>query len=314
MKEAAMPFRSAKLALLLSFLLWSVPAFAMGGGGGGGGMSAPSQSAPQYDPAEEYRKGIAALQAKDFKAARVAFDRVLDVAPRDTNTLYLAGVSRMGLNDWKGARKLLEKTVKLDATMINAQRDLGVTYAQLKDGANGAKVLATLSAMSDKCNKTCAQASELKSAIDAVKGALGGAPIAMVLPRNAVVLASSAAGDNAYLEAVSLINLNRFEDAITSLKRSKASFGPHPDILTYLGFANRKLGRFAVAEDYYHQALSAAPGHRGATEYYGELKVERGDLAGAKAMLVQLDRQCRFGCAEAEELRRWITAGHSPHS
>jgi hypothetical protein len=42
--------------------------------------------------------------------------------------------------------------------------------------------------------------------------------------------------------------------------------------------------------------------------------VERGDLAGAKVMLARLDRQCHFGCAEAEELRRWIAAGHSPHS
>ena len=38
------------------------------------------------------------------------------------------------------------------------------------------------------------------------------------------------------------------------------AFGAHPDILTYLGFANRKLGRFDVAEDYYRQALAARSG------------------------------------------------------
>jgi Tfp pilus assembly protein PilF len=113
---------------------------------------------------------------------------------------------------------------------------------------------------------------------------------------------------------VSLINEKRYDDAIVSLNKSRESFGPHPDILTYLGFANRKLKRFDVAEDYYRQALSTAPDHRGAKEYFGELMVERGDLASAKAMLASLDAQCRFGCAEAEELRLWVSAGRSPHS
>jgi hypothetical protein len=42
--------------------------------------------------------------------------------------------------------------------------------------------------------------------------------------------------------------------------------------------------------------------------------LERGDLAGARIKLAALDAQCRFGCAEAEELRLWIAAGRSPHS
>ena len=80
-------------------------------------------------------------------------------------------------------------------------------------------------------------------------------------------------------------------------------------MLTYLGFTHRKLGEFDRAEDYYRQALGVAPDHRGALEYYGELKVERGDLAGARANLARLEAICRFGCYEAEELRRWIVAG-----
>lgn len=39
------------------------------GSGGGGGMSLPSESGPSYDPAEEYAKALAALDARDFKAA-----------------------------------------------------------------------------------------------------------------------------------------------------------------------------------------------------------------------------------------------------
>ena len=37
----------------------------------------------------------------------------------------------------------------------------------------------------------------------------------------------------------------------------KATFGAHPDVLTYLGFANRKLRHYDLAESYYRQALAA---------------------------------------------------------
>ena len=46
-------------------------ALASGGGssGGGGGSPEMPSSGPQYDPAAEYAKAIAALQAKDYKTA-----------------------------------------------------------------------------------------------------------------------------------------------------------------------------------------------------------------------------------------------------
>src|SRR6185295_4534194 len=140
------------------------------------------------------------------------------------------------------------------------------------------------------------------------------APTARLETQPSLLFASAAGGDRSYLEAVGLINESHYADAIVSLQAARAAFGAHPDILTYLGFANRKLGRYEVAESYYRQALAAAPAHRGATEYYGELMVERGDLRGAKHMLAKLEAQCSFGCAEADELRRWIVAKHAPAS
>jgi tetratricopeptide (TPR) repeat protein len=285
-----------------------------GGGGGGGGFSSPSESAPRYDPAEEYRKGIAALQAKDFKAAKISFDRVTSAAPKDANSQYLAGLARQGLNDWKGARKSFERAAKLDPSLVRAWRELGVSSAKMGDAAKAGEVVAGLKAKAATCGPTCPQATELAEATKAVEAALAGRPTVSVAPSHSLLFASADRGDAFYLTAVSLINERRYEDAIASLKTAQGAFGPHPDILTYLGFANRKLGRFDEAETYYRAALSAAPQHRGATEYYGELMVERGDLAGARAKLAELDKQCRFGCYEAEELRRWITAGRSPHS
>ncbi len=289
-------------------LMATGPALAAGSGGGGGGYSAPSESAPKYDPAVEYRKGIAALQAKDFKAAKTAFDRVLLVAPRDANSNLMAGMARAGLDDWKAARKLFEKAVRLDDTSILAHHQLGMAHARVGDRAKAEAQLAALKTKSDTCATTCPQSADLKTAIDAITTALAGAPQARIDAATPLMFATADGGDRAYGAAVSLINEGRYQAAIDDLHQAQTSFGPHPDILTYLGFANRKLGRFDVAETYYRQALTIAPQHRGATEYYGELMVERGDLAGARLKLAELDRQCAFGCYESDELRRWIAA------
>ncbi len=308
MRKLVFPLTAIALCLMAS------PLLAAGSGGGGGGGSFPSDSAPQYDPVVEYSKGIAALKANDFKAARTAFDRVLASAPRDANTNLLAGMAREGLGDWNGARKFFEKATKIDPNMTNAWRGLGVSYAKTGDKPKAEAALAALQAKATACATTCPTAAELQSAIDAISAAIAAAPTAALRPGQSLLFASADKGDALYLDAVGLINERRYEAAIAALKAAQASFGPHPDILTYLGFANRKLKRFDAAESYYLAALAVAPNHRGATEYYGELMVERGDLAGARLKLAALDAQCRFGCAEAEELRRWIAVGHSPHS
>lgn len=309
------------MRILLPFFavgLLAAPAHAAGGGGGGM-SSAPSASAPQYDAVTEYRTGVAALQAKNFKSAKTAFDHALTVAPRDANTQYLAGVARTGLGDLKGARKFYAKAAKLDANMIVAWRDLGVTDGQLGDKVKAQETLAAIQSRRSACTETCPQAAVLKEADEAVAAALAGVPTVSAVPATgaesgSLLFASSGFGDSEYVAAVALINDRNYEQAIEALKSAQRAFGAHPDILTYLGFANRKLGRLDIAEGYYRAALIAAPGHRGATEYFGELMVERRDIAGARRMLARLDAQCRFGCTEAEELRAWIRVGYSPHS
>jgi tetratricopeptide (TPR) repeat protein len=294
---------------------------ALAAGGGGGGMSqAPSVSAPQYDAAAEYRAGVRALEAKDYKAAKTAFDHSISAAPRNANAQDLAGVARTGLGDLKNARKFYARAAKIDPNLIAAWRDLGVTDGQLGDKAKAQETLAALQARRATCAETCAQAADLKGAEEAVAAAIAGAAVTAALPSqrplpgDALLFASGPFGDQQYLAAVALINERKYEAAIDTLHKAQRAFGAHPDILTYLGFANRKLGRFDTAETYYRAALAVAPSHRGATEYFGELKVERGDFAGARAMLAKLDAQCRFGCTEAEELRAWIVAGRSPHA
>ena len=274
--------------------------------------STPSMNAPEFDAAAEYRKGIDALKANKFSDARSSFARVLGVAPNDANTNFLAGMADAGLNDYKAAVKHYERAVRADAKLVVAQQELGVSYAKLGDKAKAEATLAKLKSLDASCAGSCKDSDVIKKAISTIEAALGQPTQAQLTTDPPFLFASAKAGDTAYLQAVSLINEHRYQDAIDALQRARTTFGAHPDVLTYLGFANRKLGRYDVATSYYRQALAAAPNHKGATEYYGELLVERGDMAGAKQLLTKLDNVCTFGCAEADELRRWVEAKGAP--
>ena len=298
------------LGVLVSLGGASVAWSSGGGGGGGGGGDFPSASAPAYDPAAEYVKGVAALNAQDYKGAARAFGHVTEAAPANPEAWRLLGAAKSGTSDWKGAKRAFEKAIKIEPDSALAHRGLGVALGGLKD-PKAQDELTWLKAKAAGCG-SCADADSLKAAAGAVEAAMTPGPKAELAAP--MLFAGPQAGDAAYVQAVSLINEHRYGAALTSLARARASFGPHPDILTYQGYSWRKLGAYDQAESYYRQALAIAPNHRGATEYYGELKVERGDLAGAKVMLAKLDRQCAFGCPEAEELRRWIDAGHEPSS
>ena len=293
----------AMLSLAATGGAWSA------GGGGGGGGDMPSMSTPTYDPAAEYVKGVAALNGGKFKDAERALARVVDVLPQNAEAWRLLGLANAGQNDLKGARRAYEKAVKLEPDNIEARRGLGVAQGGLKD-AKAQGQLDWLKARAQDCG-TCGDAAALAAAVTAVESAMAGAAVAA---SGSLLLAGPAAGDRAYLAAVSLINERRYDEALASLAAAREALGPHPDILTYQGYTWRKKGQPEQAEAYYRQALAIAPDHRGATEYYGELKVERGDLAGARVLLARLDRICAYGCAEAEELRRWIDAGAEPSS
>lgn len=275
-----------------------------------GSRSAPSQSAPQYDAAAEYQKGITALEEKDYSGAISAFKRVVRTTPKDANAQYMLGVAYMRSDDFQQARKRFEKAVKYAPEMIMAHRDLAISYVKLDKQGDAQQTLDQLTALKMQCAGSCSDAAALDEAVSAVEGALSGVVASRYGP-DIGQLADASRGDALYSDAVGLINQGKYEAALASLDEAALAFGPHPDILTYQGFANRKLQRFDVAQGYYARALALAPDHRGAWEYYGELKVQRGDMAGAKQHLAKLESLCSFGCYEADELRRWIVAADS---
>lgn len=295
-------------ALITAGLMAGAAGQALASGGGGGGMGmAPSMSAPAYDPTEDYAKGVSALKAGQYRDASRALKRVTGAVPSNAEVWRLLGEASAGDNDWKGSRKAYERAVKLSPDDVGAHAGLGTALARLKDPKAQGE-LDWLNAKAQACAGACADASALKAAADQVQGAMAGgeAPKPSAARDEPMIFAGAAAGDVAYSTAVRLINQHRYDEALASLKDAQAVFGPHPDILTYQGYAWRKKGDWDRAETYYRQALAIAPNHRGANEYYGELKVERGDVEGAKLMLANLETACAYGCAEAEELRAWI--------
>lgn len=301
--------RISNRALLASSAALSLlvlpPLFAAGGGGGGGGGS-PSSSAPAYDPAVDYQKGTAAYKAGDYATAAKHFKKVTGAVPRDAAAQYLLGGSYMGMNDFKKAEKPLGLAVKYNDKMIEAHRDFGIVQAKLGKADKAAAQLAALKAMQASCGDTCTDKAKLTDGVTKLEAAIAAGKQALIAAPD-IKLAAAKSADETYVTAVSMINEHRYEEAIAYLQDARWAAGPHPDILTYLGFANRKLKRYDVAEGYYQTALDIYPQHRGALEYYGELKLERGNVEGARANLAKLEAICGFGCNEADELRRWIT-------
>jgi len=299
-------------AVMAAGLLAGAGGAALAAGGGGGGMGgSPSASAPAYDPAADYAKGVAALQAKQYADAARALKRVTSAAPSSVEAWRMLGMASAGDNDWKGSRRAFEHAVKLAPDDYANHWGLGLALARLKD-PKAQEQLDWLKAKSQACGAGCADGEQLKAAAAEVAGAMAGAPAPSAALGQPMIFAGAAVGDLAYAKAVGLNNERHYDAALASLDAARAAFGPHPDILTYQGYAWRKKGDWDRAESYYRQALAVAPAHRGATEYYGELKVERGDMGGARQMLARLDTICAFGCAEAEELRRWIDHGGDP--
>jgi len=302
--------RYRSLLAMLAACTMVVAPFAFAAGSGGSGASAPpSQSS--YDPTVDYQKGVDAFASGKYAEAAKAFKKVVSAVPRNPQANYLLGASYMAQGEFSRAVKPLQTAVRYDAKMIDARRDLGIAQAKLGKPAKADEQLAALKAMQEGCADACADAAKLIDAIARLEAAVAAGPQARSAVEPEVRLASAETLDATYVAAVGLINEHRYEAAIATLDAALWAAGPHPDVLTYLGFANRKLKRYDAAEAYYREALAIAPAHRGAIAYYGELKLERGDVAGAKAHLARLEAICGFGCHEVDELKRWIEAGRS---
>jgi len=78
-------------------------------------------------------------------------------------------------------------------------------------------------------------------------------------------------------------------------------------VLTYIGFATRKLGRVDEAMGFYAEALAKNPDNTVARAYLGEAHLQRGDLKSAETELGEIAQRCGTACVEYGELAAHIT-------
>jgi len=291
-------------------LLVSPVAIAMGSGSGDSGSSMPSGPQEQAsNPGESYRQGLIALQARNYRLAVSHFRDLTRAAPSDPNANYFYAVALIGNNEAERARRPLERATRGNDAPPEAWVLLGRIYMQQNDLEKANETLADLAAARDACTDECApgRRTQLEAAYGQLQSDIqhGAAPAAN--PTTGWLPPGIGEGRAQYARAVGLINQERYADALIALADARAAIGPNADVMNYMGFANRKLARYDLALSYYGQALLLDPHHRGANEYLGELYIEMGRLDDARRQLAVLDRLCPYGCAEQEELSRWIT-------
>src|SRR6478672_1086813 len=114
------------------------------------------------------------------------------------------------------------------------------------------------------------------------------------------------AGFDDYATAVRMIHHEKYADAIPYLNRALRERPGSADVLNYLGYTHRMLGDYPGSLDFYQQALTRDPDHKGAREYLGELYLKMNQLANARAQLTELTRLCPSGCEEKDVLTKAI--------
>ena len=116
----------------------------------------------------------------------------------------------------------------------------------------------------------------------------------------------SAAEPDPYKQAQSLIDADKYQEAIPLLQKLIKDKGAYADALNLLGYSYRKSGDAKDALDYYNQALAMEPKHLGANEYLGELYLELKQPDKAKERLAVLKAACG-DCEEYQELQKKIS-------
>ena len=281
------------------------------------------QTATEIDPAQAYQQGLAAFKAGDYRTAEQMFGEVLRVARNNPDANYYMGLTKVARGKEKSSVRYFKRAIAERPDLIEARENLAIVLVGLDRPEEAREQLTALKEIKQDCADASCDADYMAStekAIAAVEAALSGAKAKgedvslapAVAPRLALLSSDGPeAGPVRYNAAVKLINQERYGAAIADLYRAQAAYGPHPDILNYLGYAHRKAGDFETAQKYYAQALSLDPDHRGATEYLGELYLELGDIKKAKKQLARLDRICVFACPEREDLARLIATKES---
>lgn len=101
-----------------------------------------------------------------------------------------------------------------------------------------------------------------------------------------------------------LARTGKYQEALGYLSLADKS---DPRVVTYIGFATRKLGDVDAALPFYRRALELNPNYSVARAYMGEAFLQKNEPAKAKAELAEIATRCGTGCAEYLDLAQHIT-------
>lgn len=99
-----------------------------------------------------------------------------------------------------------------------------------------------------------------------------------------------------------------YREALDFLRQAE---NPDERILTYIGFATRKLGDVDGAMQFYDRALARNPDYSVARAYMGEAFLTRGEPARATEQLSEIEKRCGRSCAEYADLAGHIEAWYA---
>ena len=102
-----------------------------------------------------------------------------------------------------------------------------------------------------------------------------------------------------------LARVGKYTEALGYLTAAKVQ---DEKVLTYIGFATRKLGDHDRAMTFYARALALNPGYTVARAYLGEAHLGRGNVAAAKAELAEIETRAGTASLDYVELARQIAA------
>lgn len=118
------------------------------------------------------QQGLAALQAKDFATAELAFAELLRRNPSAIGASFLLGLSKIGLEKWDEARVALERAVMDEPERPEPKTRLGLTYIALKDTDAARRQRDALAALDATCKDACADGAWIKDGLAALDQAL----------------------------------------------------------------------------------------------------------------------------------------------
>ena len=301
------PIRFAAI-LVACFFLSPQLSFAAGGGNMGG--PAPANASRRgANLSDTYREGVEFLAAGECKKAEKKFRIVLKAVASNPEANLMRGAALQCQGEHKAATRYFKKAKRYDKKLYAAYQRLGVSYLEMGKRDDAQDELDDLTKLLENCGENCPKGlsqshSQLEAALDRATEQEAGARTDSKDDQHGLLFDPSLQPQSTYLVAVRHIHAERFTQAIEELRQLTVEIGPHPDVLTYLGYAHKRLGRFESARGYYEQALAIDGSHRGAHEYLGEMWVDLGRLDEANKHLAALDQACPFGCAEYADLER----------